>query len=257
MRAFLTAVVAGALAAWPAMGAPGALASRAAIAAGDAIAASDSDSIATRGTAPPPCPAPVTMTLAVQGGTLCVLLDDAVPDAQRAVLRDWILRSAQIVAGYYARFPAAHVLLEIRSMPGTGVGGGRTTNDAQLKIQVRVGRESTAGELASDWVLVHEMVHLALPELGRPHDWLAEGLATYVEGIARAQFGNRPIRDVWSEYRRSMPRGLPQPGEGGMDQTPTWGRTYWGGALYCLQSDITIRERTDNRTGLQGRCAPY
>jgi len=234
------------------MGAPGALASRAAIAAGDAIATSDSDSIAGRDTASPPCPAPVTMTLAVQDGTLCVLLDDAVPDAQRAMLRDWILRSAQIVAGYYARFPAARVLLEIRSMPGAGVGGGRTTNDSQLKIQVRVGRESTAAELASDWVLVHEMVHLALPELGRSHNWLAEGLATYVEGIARAQFGNRPIRDVWSEYRRSMPRGLPQPGEGGMDQTPTWGRTYWGGALFCLQSDIMIRERTDNRTGLQG-----
>ena len=87
--------------------------------------------------------------------------------------------------------------------------------------------------------------------MGRRHDWLAEGLATYVEGIARAQFGSRPIRDVWSEYRRSMPRGLPQPGEGGMDQTPPWGRTYWGGALFCLQSDIMLRERTGNRIGLQ------
>jgi predicted metalloprotease with PDZ domain len=36
-----------------------------------------------------------------------------------------------------------------------------------------------------------------------------------------------------------------------MDQTPTWGRTYWGGALYCLQTDIGIREQTGNRVGLQ------
>jgi hypothetical protein len=167
------------------------------------------------------------------------------------MLLDWIRRSAQIVAGYYARFPAAQVRLRIRSMPGTGVGGGRTTRGSQLDIQVRVGRESTALELASDWVLVHEMVHLALPEVGPRHNWLAEGLATYVEGIARAQFGNRPISDVWSESRRSMVRGLPRPGEGGLDQTPTWGRTYWGGALFCLQSDIMIRERTGNRIGLQ------
>jgi hypothetical protein len=95
------------------------------------------------------------------------------------------------------------------------------------------------------------MVHLALPELGRRHNWLAEGLATYVEGVARAQAGNRAIADVWAEYRRSMPRGLPEPGEGGMDETPTWGRTYWGGALYCLQVDVAMREQTKNRIGLQ------
>jgi hypothetical protein len=87
--------------------------------------------------------------------------------------------------------------------------------------------------------------------LGRRHNWLAEGLATYVEGVARAQFGNRDVADVWAEYRHSMPAGLPRVGEGGMDQTPTWGRTYWGGALYCLQSDVQIREQTGNRAGLQ------
>jgi predicted metalloprotease with PDZ domain len=36
-----------------------------------------------------------------------------------------------------------------------------------------------------------------------------------------------------------------------MDQTPTWARTYWGGALYCLQTDVAIREQTGNRIGLQ------
>ena len=36
-----------------------------------------------------------------------------------------------------------------------------------------------------------------------------------------------------------------------MDQTPTWARTYWGGALYCLQADVAIREQTGNRIGLQ------
>ena len=95
------------------------------------------------------------------------------------------------------------------------------------------------------------MVHLALPEIGRRHNWLAEGLATYVEGVARAQSGNRDVADVWSEYRRSMPLGLPHEGEGGMDQTSTWGRTYWGGALYCLQAEVAIRTQTANRIGLQ------
>jgi hypothetical protein len=136
-------------------------------------------------------------------------------------------------------------------MDGGGVNGGRTTNEEGLMIQMRVGRETTAEALAADWVLVHEMVHLALPEVGQTHNWLAEGLAVYVEGVARAQDGNRAIADVWAEDRNSMPKGLPRAGEGGMDQSPSWGRTYWGGALYCLQADIAIREQTANRVGLQ------
>jgi hypothetical protein len=48
-----------------------------------------------------------------------------------------------------------------------------------------------------------------------------------------------------------MPKGLPREGEGGLDQTRSWGRTYWGGALFCLLCDIRIREKTGNRRGLQ------
>ena len=196
------------------------------------------------------CPVHITETLEIQGSALCLRVED--PSAsRRELLHTWALRSANIVANYYGRFPAPLVVLNIRSMQGAGVGGGRTTNDSGLMIEVSVGREATAATLSEDWVLVHEMVHLALPEVGRRHNWLAEGLATYVEGIARAQFGNREIADVWAESRHSMPMGLPRSGEGGMDQTPTWGRTYWGGALYCLQADVAIRERTDNRVGLQ------
>jgi hypothetical protein len=197
------------------------------------------------------CPAETDAALSVRGGTLCTRFDDAVPANQRRLLGGWIERSAQIVGEYYARFPAERVVLRIHSSPGGGVRGGRTTNDPELVIQVNVGSAATAQELTADWVLVHEMVHLALPDVGRSHLWLAEGLATYVEGVARAQFGNREIADVWAEYRHSMPAGLPRAGEGGMDQTPTWGRTYWGGALYCLQADLRLREQTGNRVGLQ------
>lgn len=196
------------------------------------------------------CPVHTTETLEIEGSTLCLRMGDSSP-SRRQLLHSWALRSANIVANYYGRFPAPLVLLNLQSMEGAGVGGGRTTNDSGLVIEVSVGREATAAALSDDWVLVHEMVHLALPEVGRKHNWLAEGLATYVEGVARAQFGNREIADVWAENRHSMPMGLPRSGEGGMDQTPTWGRTYWGGALYCLQAEVAIREQTGNRVGLQ------
>jgi hypothetical protein len=191
-----------------------------------------------------------TEILKVQGSTLCVTIEEPTP-ARRELLRTWVQRSAEIVAGYYGRFPAPQVALHFGSLDGDGIGGGRTTDDDGLSIRVNVGRAINAAQLSDDWVLVHEMIHLALPEVGRRHNWLAEGLAVYVEGVARAQYGNRAVADVWAEDRHSMPMGLPHPGEGGMDETPTWARTYWGGALFCLEADVRIRQQTRNRVGLQ------
>jgi hypothetical protein len=196
------------------------------------------------------CPGGTTEAMRVRGSLLCVMIEDPTP-ARRQLLHTWIERSANIVADYYARFPVALVRLRIEERAGDGIGGGRTTNDDGLLIRVSVGSEATSARLADDWVLVHEMIHLALPEIGPRHNWLAEGLAVYVEGVARAQAGNRAVSDVWAEDRRRMPLGLPRAGEGGMDQTPTWARTYWGGALFCLQAEVGIREETHNTVGLQ------
>jgi hypothetical protein len=48
-----------------------------------------------------------------------------------------------------------------------------------------------------------------------------------------------------------MPQGEPAPGDQGLDHTHTWGRTYWGGALFCLEADVEIRRQTGNRKGLE------
>jgi predicted metalloprotease with PDZ domain len=48
-----------------------------------------------------------------------------------------------------------------------------------------------------------------------------------------------------------MHKGEPQEGDQGLDNTHTWGRTYWGGALFCLIADVEIRRETKNKKGLQ------
>jgi hypothetical protein len=118
-------------------------------------------------------------------------------------------------------------------------------------VRVGVGDETSASQFASDWILTHEFIHLALPQLADEHDWLQEGAATYVEPIARAQAGQLSQERVWAEFAHEMAQGLPAPGDRGLDHTATWGRTYWGGALFCLVTDVEIRKRTDNRLGLQ------
>jgi hypothetical protein len=192
-----------------------------------------------------------TQTLTVGGGRIRLIIHDQDLLPARTRLAAWVQRSAKIVAGYYGRFPVTQVELTVAAWPGGGVRNGRTVRDVHSRIMVHVGVEVSDAELRDDWVLVHEMIHLALPNLSHTHVWLSEGIATYVEGVARARAGDRDPRDVWAEFMRSMPQGLPQKGDQGLDYTHTWGRTYWGGALFCLRADIEILERTHNRKGLQ------
>jgi hypothetical protein len=192
-----------------------------------------------------------TVEVAVAGALVRVDFTPADFPGNGAEVLAWVRRSAQIVRGYYGRFPASPLALRIVSERGDGVQGGTTYANPDAFIRVRLGREVTAAQLMSDWVLVHEMTHLALPDTGPEHAWLSEGVATYVEGIARVQAGNRSEADVWTEELHAMPRGLPQADDRGMDHTHTWGRTYWGGAMFCLLADVEIHERTGNRLGLQ------
>ncbi len=189
--------------------------------------------------------------ITVGDATVHIDFDPGAFGAGGNVIREWIERSALIVAGYYGRFPAAQLTVRVVAEVGDGVHGGQTFANPDAFIRVRVGREVSRAQLLSDWVLVHEMSHLALPDIGEAHAWLSEGLATYVEGVARVQAGNRAQVDVWAEEMRQMPRGLPQPGDRGLDHTHTWGRTYWGGAMFCLLADVEIHRQSHNRLGLQ------
>lgn len=169
----------------------------------------------------------------------------------RDLVRDWITASATAVQGYYGRFPVRRVRIRIETGEGHGAHSGKTLGYGGALIRVGVGRDSDSADLKRDWIMTHEMVHLAMPELGDRHAWLEEGLATYVEPVARAQAGQLSAEKIWRDMLRDMPKGLPAEGDRGLDNTHTWGRTYWGGALFYLLADVRIRERTANRAGLQ------
>jgi hypothetical protein len=188
--------------------------------------------------------------LTVEGATVHVDFERGDFNDPAAVL-EWVRGSAQTVAAYYGRFPVKALTLRLVPSPGGRVHGGKTFANPDAFIRVGLGREVTATELRDDWVLVHEMTHLALPDTGEMHGWLSEGIATYVEGVARVHAGTRSEADVWVEEIRSMPRGLPQPDDRGLDYTHSWGRTYWGGAMFCLLADVDIRRQTALRFGLQ------
>jgi hypothetical protein len=188
--------------------------------------------------------------LAIGSARLRVSFDRGAFAVGDARLLAWIERSAEAVLAYYGSFPVADLEIRLRAVPGRGLRGGRVLPIAEPTIAMDVGTSSVEAQLWRNWSMTHEMVHLAFPNVPRAHHWLEEGLASYVEPIARARIGWLDEAAVWREWIENLPLGLPEAGDRGLDHTPTWGRTYWGGALFCFLADLQIRRVTAGRREL-------
>ena len=165
---------------------------------------------------------------------------------------NWVNRAAAAVCTYYGRYPVPHVSLNVSIRGGAGVHHGVTyPAENGGRIRISVGSGTTQAELDEDWMLTHEMIHQAFPYMADNHHWIEEGISVYVEPVARVQAGQLPVTQMWHDMVRDMPQGEPESGDEGLDRTHTWGRTYWGGAIFCLLADVRIREQTHNRKGLQ------
>jgi hypothetical protein len=195
--------------------------------------------------------AEVTSTLAVGGSKIDVTYEAAPGGVGQEDLLAWVKAAAESVAGYYGKFPVQHLTLRINSFGGHGVRHGMTWGMHGGLIKIGVGDATTRAELMDDWMLTHEMIHLAFPSMADEHHWIEEGISTYVEPVARIRAGKMDEMSMWRDIVRDMPKGQPAEGDEGLDRTHTWGRTYWGGALFCLDADVSIRRATGNKKGLQ------
>jgi hypothetical protein len=164
-------------------------------------------------------------------------------------VKAWLERAVLGLADYYGRFPTPRALVVV--VPGTaGETEGETLGDGGPSVVILAARGLTTSRTRDDWVMIHELIHVTLPSLGRRQAWLSEGLATYVEPIVRARAGIVTVQRFWSDLVKGLPQGLPEPGDQGLERTHTWGRTYWGGALFCLIADVRIREATHGARSL-------
>jgi len=193
----------------------------------------------------------MTSSLLIGSARIDIMIERTSLDLPTKDVLRWVKAAAESVSTYYGRFPVSQVLIRITPFEGRGVRNGMTFGDRGGRITIRVGNKTSPSDLASDWMLTHEMVHLAFPSVDEKHHWIEEGIATYVEPIARIQAGNLTAEQMWFDLVRDMPQGLPQAGDRGLDHTHTWGRTYWGGALFCLLADVEIRRRTNNARSLE------
>jgi len=190
-------------------------------------------------------------TILIGSSRLEVVVEKGQFDVNKDGLLDWVRSAAESVAIYYGHFPLPRALIRITPGEGKGIGHGMTFGESGGLVTIQVGAETTRPDFRSDWMLTHEMLHLAFPSVRHDHHWIEEGIATYVEPIARVRAKHMEEAEVWYELVRDLPQGLPAAGDKGLDHTHTWGRTYWGGALFCLLADIEIHRQTGNRKGLE------
>jgi hypothetical protein len=162
----------------------------------------------------------------------------------------WVKGAVDGIAAYLGRsFPSPRTLVVVqRGSPGPT--RGETLGDGGPAVLVRAGDHVTAATTKDDWVMTHELLHVVMPSLAHAHVWLSEGIPSYVEPIVRVRAGTLSPEKLWRDLVEGMPQGLPEAGDEGLEKTHTWGRTYWGGSLYCLMVDLRIREETHGARSL-------
>jgi hypothetical protein len=190
-------------------------------------------------------------TVDVKGGTVQVAVGPGPRALAPAAVAAWVRRCAGAVADYYGRPPLPRYTVIVLVGSRRPVGFGTAMGYGGAAILVWIGAGATESDLARSWVLVHEMVHLGFPNVPRRQHWMEEGLATYVEPVARLRAGLIGEDELWSGLARGLPKGLLRPGEQGLDDARRWGPLYWGGALFWFMADVQIRERTNNRKSLE------
>jgi hypothetical protein len=205
----------------------------------------------------PPWRLPVasTQSFHIDGSTIQVDFAPGSLDLPTPQVMQWVENAASAVATYYARFPVPNDrVLIVPADDRHGVLQGTTWGDVggnPAFTRMRLGQHTTVAELTDDWTMTHELIHTAFPSQDDDHHWIEEGSAVYVESVARVQAGFLQPERIWADMVRDMPKGNPQSGDQGLDRTHTWGRTYWGGAQFYMLADVTIREQTHNKKGLQ------
>ena len=180
-----------------------------------------------------------------------VVFAEGAPGLDRALVLDWVRRGIAATTAYYGVFPMAEYTLFLIAEPGARVGHATTWGYNGSITRQHVGVATTKATFDDDWILVHEMVHCAFPDLPRRALWLQEGNATWVEPVARVRAGQLPASEIWRQAIDGLPRGKAAADDGGMDGTLEHGRLYWGGAAFWLEAEIAIFEATGGRKTLR------
>ncbi len=181
-------------------------------------------------------------------------IDTAVIGPMRPQQADTLLalgsRAAALIAQAHGTVPTPQLQIVIVPWGSSSqpIAFGQINRGGLGGVQLFVDGQATATALEQDWVLPHELAHLLHPYLGRGRGrWLAEGLASYYQNILRARLGLITADDAWDKFFAGLERGRADRSSGTLDAVAErrggYMRTYWAGAAFWLDIDLSLRER--------------
>jgi hypothetical protein len=183
-------------------------------------------------------------------GVLRVAILEGVGESGLGDLVDWVGRTAEAESNYWQGFTAKQALLGlVPTSTRRGAGYGRAESGGGVTVMVEIGTEVDRRRLFNDWVLVHELIHTAMPYLRPRGAWFMEGAATYVEPIIRARAGWKSEEEVWREWVENMPRGVQAFASGLANASGQ--QNYWAGAIFMLLADLALRRESNGSKGLE------
>jgi hypothetical protein len=191
----------------------------------------------------------------VDGATLEVGIKPGRLGLDDAGLARSLSASLRAIAKYYDdRLPVERVRVAVTPTHGAGINGSTRCGANGGLVLLSLGSRVDARALRDDWVVTHELLHVTFTSLKDEVDtftWVGEGLASYVEPLVRVRAGTLSEATLWTELLQGAPQGLPEADDRGLNRTHTWGRTYWGGALFWFEVDLLLRERTAGRASIR------
>ena len=187
-----------------------------------------------------------------EASRLRVALLDGRLDAPHSDVVAWVRDCARAVARFWNGFPVRNTTVMVIPVAGrSGVVFGKVLPESSPGVVILLGEHTTPSSLFDDWVLVHELFHLGVPSFKGEGKWLDEGLATYYEPLIRARAGWMSEDEVWEQFTRAMPQGLPAVETSGLENAQAYREIYWGGAIVSLLADLAVRRKSDGRVGLE------
>jgi hypothetical protein len=193
-----------------------------------------------------------TLSVPVANATLEVAIEPG-----RLALDDRTLASSlgdalRAIATYYGRLPFERVRVAVTPRAAGGIHGSTRCWEGGL-VSLELGPRVGVEEMRNDWIITHEFLHVAFTSLEDEdtHAWVGEGLSSYAEPLVRVRAGTLSADALWRDLYEGAPQGLPAPADQGLDRTHTWGRTYWGGALFWFEVDLLLREQTGNKKSIR------
>lgn len=178
-------------------------------------------------------------------------------------VRQYIRSGAEAVATLNGRLPFERAqILVVPVGPGRDdVAFGHVGRGGGGSVMLFVRENAELESMKRDWILVHELSHLALPYVRRADAWLSEGLATYYQEVLRARGGLRTPLESWRALHSGLASGRRDGGSArslreesaNMRQTFAFRRVYWGGAAFALELDVALRRQGSSLDALLAR----